>query len=123
MIITKKDMSKNLERITDETTAWHPNLDVVLPVNGSDIPDFREWVNWSGWQGYSPDHTAYDFAAYLNQKGKCVLGLPKETPIRAVADGIVRQVSYGLAGRGVPYGCFMNIEHGRYGSGLFSAYH
>lgn len=114
---------KSLKRITEDTKIWTPTLDIVLPINGSDIDDFREWVNWSGWKGYSPHHTAYDFAAYLSEDEKVFLGLPKETPVRAIADGIVRQVSYGLAGRGVPYACFMNIEHGAEGSGLFSAYH
>ena len=114
---------KNLERITEDTQIWTSNPDIVLPIDGSDIPNFREWVNWSGWKGYSPHHTAYDFAAYLSEDGKVVLGLPKETPVRAIADGVVRQISNGLAGRGVPYACFMNIEHGRNGSGLFTAYH
>jgi len=116
-------VDKNLERITEDTKIWTPNLDITLPIDGSDIEGFKEWVNWSGWKGYSQDHTAFDFATYLTDDGKCVLGLPKETPVRAVADGVVRQVSYGLAGRGVPYACFMNIEHGRNGSGLFSSYH
>ena len=114
---------KNLERITEDTKIWTPALDIVLPIDGSDIKGFREWVNWSGWKGYSPHHTAYDFAAYLSEDGRVVLGLPKETPVRAIADGVVRQVSHGLAGRGVTYACFMNIEHGAKGSGLFSAYH
>lgn len=114
---------KNLEKIAKDTKIWTPTLDIVLPIDGSDIQGFREWVNWSGWKGYSPHHTAYDFAAYLTEGGTCVLGLPKETPVRAVADGTVRQVSHGIAGREVPYACFMNIEHGRAGSGVFSSYH
>ena len=114
---------KNLESITEETRIWTPNLDIVSPINGLDIPEFQEWVNWSGWKGYAQDHTAHDFAAYLTKDGRCVLGLPKETPVRAVADGIVAQVSQGLAGSGVPYATFINIEHAEKGSGLFSAYH
>ena len=95
-------IQNSLERITKGTKIWATHLDIVLPVDGTDIPHFREWVNWSGWKGYSPDHTAYDFAAYLSEDGRVVLGLPKETPVRAVADGFVRQVSDGLAGRGAP---------------------
>src|SRR3989338_1459453 len=114
---------KTLERITEDTKVWMPTLDIVPPIYSSDIPNFREWVNWSGWKGYAQDHTAHDFAAYLTKYGKVVLGLPKETPVRAVADGVIRQISNGLAGNGVPYACFMNIEHGRKGSGLSTAYH
>lgn len=113
----------DLEKITDKTTQWKFNLDIVMPINGRDIPSFKEWTNWSGWKGYSENHDAVDFACYLNDRGDYVLGLHAETPVRAVADGVVKQVSCGLAGRGVPYACFMNIEHGKDGSGLFSAYH
>lgn len=117
---------KNLKRIIGGTEIWAPDFDIVLPINGLDIPDFREWINWGGWKGYSPYHNAYDFAAYLTEDGGVVLGLPKETPVRSVADGIVRQVSCGLAETGSPYAgyaCFMNIEHGSEESGLFSSYH
>lgn len=113
----------DLEKITDKTTQWKPNLDIVMPIYGGDIPKFIKWINWSGWKGYSENHDAVDYGCYLDKTGDCVLGLPEETPVRAVADGIVRQISCGLAGRGVPYACFMNIEHGASGSGLFSVYH
>lgn len=113
---------KNLERIAEDTKIWTPSLDIILPINGYDIKGFRGWINWNGWMGYSPSHTGYDFAAYLSSDGQIVLGLPKETPVRAVADGVVRQVSQGLA-EGSGYATFMNIEHGAEGSGLYSSYH
>ncbi|MEK6947968.1 MAG: M23 family metallopeptidase [Nanoarchaeota archaeon] len=112
---------KNLEQITGTTRIWTPELDITLPIDCADIPDFQEWVNWSGWKGYSPDHKAFDFAAYLTKDERCILGLPKETPVRAIADGVVRQTSYGLAD--VPYACFMNIEHSIKNSGLFTSYY
>ena len=120
--ISKKERSghKSLE-ITSETTSWGHNLDLSLPINSRDIPNFKEWVNWSGWEGYDLNHKAFDFAAYLTRDNTCVLGLPKETPIRAIAEGIVTQVSDGFGG-GVPYACYMNIEHGATGSGLGSLY-
>ncbi len=118
-----KIYEKNFRKLGKDTEIWTSSLDIILPINGSDIKDFEEWVNWSGWKGYSPYHTAYDFAAYLSKDGKVVLGLNEETQVRVIADGIVRQVSYGLAGKSVPYGCFINVEHGRDGSGLFSSYH
>ncbi len=115
-------MADSLENITQDTRLWTPDLDIILPVDGSDIPYFKDWVNWSGWKGYDDDHKAYDFSAYLTHDDKVVLGLPKKTPVRAVADGIVKQISDGLA-EGVPYACFLNLEHGREGSGLFTQYH
>jgi len=112
-----------LERIDKKTRIWTSDLDIVLPIDGRDVPEFSQWVNWSGWKGYSQYHTAYDFAAYLDNNGNCVLGLPKETPVRAISDGLVAQVSTGLAGEGVPYATFINVEHAEEQSGLFSAYH
>ena len=114
------------ETLIDKLTSkdeWIQDLDIALPINGSDIPYFREWINWNGWKGNCHYHTAFDFASYFTGDGKCILGLPRETPVRAIADGIVKQVSHGLAGSGVPYACFINIEHGKEESGLFSAYH
>lgn len=105
-------------KITQDTKIWTPDLDVTLPINGKDIPKFKWWINWNG---FSKKHTGFDFAAYIDEKERSVLGLPPETPVRAVADGIVKQVSAGLAETG--YAMFINIEHGQEGSGLFSAYH
>ncbi len=116
-------MYQNFKKeVTENTTIWTSDLDIVLPINGSDIKGFEEWVNWSGWKGYSDKHLAFDFASYLSTDGKCVIGLPEETPVRAIADGIVVQISRGLT-ENVPYATFINVEHGKPGSGLFSAYH
>ena len=66
-----------------------------LPIFGSDIVDFLKWVNWHDFTGVPKSiddpnwHNGYDFAAYLNKQGQCVLGLPSETPVRAIADGEV----------------------------------
>ena len=65
---------------------------VSLPVYGEDIPGFVKWVNWNG---YRNGHEAFDFAAYMNDKGQCVLGLPAKTPVRAIADGMVTLFSRG----------------------------
>lgn len=114
--ITKIERKKDLE-------IWAPNLNIIMPILPSDIPDFKAWINWSGFEGYSKNHVAFDFGAFINANGNCVLGLPEKTPIRAVADGTIAQISCGLAGRGVRYACFINIEHGEDGSGMFSGYH
>ena len=110
-------------KLTKETRVWTSTLDLSMPILTSDLPNFKSWINWSGFKGYSERHIAFDFAAYLDKKGNCILGLPEKTPIKAVADGTVVQISSGLAGQGVPYACFINIEHANEGSGLFSAYH
>jgi len=106
------------EKLTSETDEWTPNLDIVAPIYGSDIKGFSRWVKWNG---FSENHKAYDFAAYIDEDGRCVLGLPSETPIRSIADGVVRQISQGLA-REAGYATFINIEHAREGSSLFSCY-
>lgn len=80
---------ETLEQITEDTNFWTHNLDIVSPIDTSRIRGFARWVNWSGWKGYDQEHTAYDFAAYMDTKERCVLGLPKGTLVRAIADGIV----------------------------------
>lgn len=80
--------------VSKETDFWTNRTRLVFPIDGARIPDFAEWVNWSGWKGYSPAHEGFDLAAYLTKDGKCVLGLPWKTEVRAVEDGIVHSVSY-----------------------------
>lgn len=107
-----------LEKITENTRVWTRNLDVTLPILGTDIPRFEEWVAWNC---FSESHNGFDFAVYIDKEGRCILGLPSETPVRAVADGIVAQV-YDSTYLG-EYAVFINVEHGKKGSGLFSSYH
>lgn len=85
-------MKEDLEIKSQNGNLLNSNLDISLPILERDIPDFKQWINWSGWKGYSPFHTAYDFAAYLDNKGECVLGLEENTPIRAVADGYISKI-------------------------------
>ena len=112
----------NLEKITKNTKIWTPRLNVDLPINGLDIMYFQDWVNWNGSKGCSQNHNAYDFAAYLTTNGHCILGLPENVPIRAIADGVVTKISQGITGVEGPYACFMTIEHGAPDSGLFTVY-
>jgi murein DD-endopeptidase MepM/ murein hydrolase activator NlpD len=97
--------------ITVDTKLWEPNLDVTLPINGVDIPEFKKWVNW---KGFSKKHPGFDFAAYINNKNECILGLPSKTPVRATADGVVAQVidMYG------EYPTYITIEHGKREKGV-----
>lgn len=78
--------SENLEKITVRTKLWKPTLDIVPPIDTFQIPGFVRWINWNG---YKECHEGYDFAAYINTRGECVLGLPKDILIRAVAPGHV----------------------------------
>lgn len=77
---------QTLEKITAKTKCWKPTLDIVSPIDTSQIPNFVRWVNWNG---YRDGHEAYDFAAYMNTQGEYVLGLPKGLLIRAIAAGHV----------------------------------
>jgi len=86
-------MSGSLEQIT-ESVRNLTSADISLPVNELELPRFQKWINWSGFKGYSPEHLGFDFAAYLTQDGKCILGLPKRTRVRAVADGTILEISH-----------------------------
>lgn len=111
--------------ITKETREWESGLDVVLPINGADLPGFKTWVNWNGFhldRETGRGHDGYDFAAYLTPDDKVVFGLPADTKIRAVADGKVAQVLDNTEAVGGGYGIMITLEHGTYGSGMFSQY-
>ncbi|MBI4918622.1 M23 family metallopeptidase [archaeon] len=120
--IAEASSKQSNKPVVKKTDVWTPDLDLVLPINGDQIPGFSRLVNWSGWKGYEDDHLAHDFAAYIDSSGNCVLGLPEQTEVRAVADGVVIQVSQGLC-EGDGYATFINIEHGPKGGEKFSSYH
>jgi murein DD-endopeptidase MepM/ murein hydrolase activator NlpD len=111
--------------ITSEIREWEPNQDTVLPIDGKDIPGFKEWINWNGFQldrETGKGHDGFDFGAYLTEDGRIVLGLLPNTPIRAVADGIVAQVMDSPEAVGGGYGVTINLEHGANDSGMLSTY-
>lgn len=85
----------------------------------------KAWVNWNGFyldRKTGKGHDGFDFAAYLTTDNRVVLGLPSDTKIRAVADGVVRQVSDTPKAVGGGYGVMISIEHGADDSGMFSQY-
>jgi|SRR3989338_3220249 len=111
--------------IDKDTKEWSPDLDTSLPINGSEIPDFKAWVNWNGFhldRKAGKGHNGFDFAAYLTTDNRIVLGLPPDTKIRAVADGVIRQVLDTPEAVGGGYGVMISIEHGANDSGMFSQY-
>lgn len=112
--------------INQETREWLPNQDTTLPIDGRDIPHFREWVCWNG---FADDlstvrrHDGFDFAAYITDDDRIIFGLPPETPVRAVADGLVKQViDDPQALHGDMYGVSIDIAHGEHNSGMYSFY-
>ena len=110
-----------LEDIKENTIQWSKYQDIRPPINGSDINGFNGWVNLSSFLG--DDHKqGYRYSSYLTDDSFLMFGLPNNIPIRAVADGIVKQISDAIDGSS-GYNCFLNIEHGRKGSGLESTYH
>lgn len=118
-------MNNSLNRlsIAPGTNQWSSNLDTALPIYGSDIPGFVSWVNGGGFtldRSTGKGHDGFDFGAYLRDDRTVVIGLPKETPVRAVADGIVKQVLMNDS-TGWEYGCLINVEHGG-DTGMFSGY-
>ncbi|NBU34271.1 hypothetical protein EB118_07575 [bacterium] len=109
---------------TPETKGWSSALDTSLPIDAADIPGFVSWVNCNGFhldRETGKGHDGFDFGAYLREDGMIVVGLPQDTPIRAVANGVVRQVLMNES-TGMGYGCVVNVEHGGNDSGMFSSY-
>lgn len=99
--------------IDKDTKEWSPELDTALPINGLDIPNFKAWVNWNGFhldRKTGKGHDGFDFVAYLTTDNRVVLGLPSDTKIRAVADGVVRQVLDAPEAVGGGYGVMISIE-------------
>lgn len=58
----------------------------------------------------------------MTTDNRVVLGLPSDVKIRAVADGVVKQVLDTPEAVGGGYGVMINIEHGANDSGMFSQY-
>lgn len=120
---TREQFPKKL--IAKETREWEPGLDVTLPINGADLPDFKAWVNWNGFhldRKTGKGHDGYDFSAYLTTDNRVIFGLSPDTKVRAVADGKVAQVLDNPEAVGGGYGVMITLEHGAHDSGMFSQY-
>jgi murein DD-endopeptidase MepM/ murein hydrolase activator NlpD len=110
----------DLEKITESTMVWTSDLDIEQPLHVSKIKNFAYWINWNG---FTFEHQAYDFAAYYLDNGKYVLGLPKNLPVYAIADGRIHYINQGMD----PYHQGIVIEHtvkkGNFPHGLRSLYY
>lgn len=73
---------------------WQELSEFRSPIDSRRIPNFASWINFNGY--CKEDHSALDLIAYLTKKGELVIGLPKGTKVRAVADGCVYGVESGL---------------------------
>ena len=80
-------------RIQLEANNWESIADTVnsmSPINIRDLPHFSEWINYNG---FVSDHQGIDFAAYMNKWEESVLGLPGNTGVHSILDGVVLHVS------------------------------
>ena len=71
---------------------WTPGLDVVSPIDESQLPQFAKWVQYNCFRNPDKYHEGFDFAAFLDSKGICYLGLPSELEVRAIIEGVVTEV-------------------------------
>lgn len=123
--VLKEKNEINKKPFDNDTKEWSPSLDTTLPIDGSEIPKFKSWINWNGFQldrKTGKGHDGFDFAAYVTTDNRVLLGLPEDTKIRAVADGVVKQVLDTPEAVGGGYGVMVSIEHGANDSGMFSQY-
>jgi murein DD-endopeptidase MepM/ murein hydrolase activator NlpD len=114
--LKNKTMAYPVNDLDMNTGIWNSDLDLQLPIDKSQIDGFQSFINWNG---FKSDHTAYDFAAYLNKNQETILGLPSDLNIHAIANGNVRQI---ITSFGDNYHTRIHIEHGNSGSGMFSSY-
>lgn len=72
MLSNKEQQKPPKKPITKETSEWEPNLDVALPINGSELPNVKACINWNGFhlnRETTEGHYGFDFAAYLTTEG------------------------------------------------------
>ncbi len=115
----RKVISLNIKPITIDTVNWSNDLDICSPIDIQDIPGFKFWVNWHGFN--EEYHRALDFAAYITQNNDIVLGLPP-IKIRAVGKGRVSQIDGTYNHKAGNYSTGITIEHGELNSNMYSYY-
>lgn len=104
-------------RIELETNSWKSIADVVncaSPINPKDLPHFSAWINFNG---FAPDHFGKDFAVYMNKWNESVLGLPGNTNVHSILDGVVLYIDKVKVMEGVvnPYDDYLEsivVAHG-----------
>jgi len=103
----------------EKNQPWEQAKDLCAsPINSRDIPNFKKWVLYSG---YKPevDHLALDFATYIGRDGRCYIGLPSNTQVRAIRSGEVVGLTIP---REIPYYHSITILHDDVSSPVESLY-
>ncbi|MDO8660780.1 MAG: hypothetical protein Q7K43_02735, partial [Candidatus Woesearchaeota archaeon] len=81
---------------------WTSNLNIVHPILQNDIDRFSKWVMYAGFRTFhhytekevakwklGQDHYGHDFISYLDEEQVEHFGLPSNTSVRAIKDGVV----------------------------------
>jgi murein DD-endopeptidase MepM/ murein hydrolase activator NlpD len=111
---------------------WIPNLDIGNPVSREDIKGLTKWVMYAGFRTFhqyekeyvakwnlGKDHHGHDFISYLDEQHVEHFGLHPNTPVRAIADGVVKSIIRN-DGRFTEYETYLIVQHN--GIGLSSGY-
>ena len=106
---------------------WIQNLDIVNPISTKDIDKFSKWVMYAGFRTFHQykkediakwnlghDHHGHDFISYLDENQEEHFSLPPNTPVRAVADGVVESIIKN-DGRFAEYETYLIVRHNEFG--------
>lgn len=94
---------------------WVSDLDLALPIDGSEIPGFKAWICWNALK--SKIHDGFDFACYFKDNNEIILGLP-QVKVSSIFNGVVKFI-YLLQN---PYSTTVILEHPIAGRKLYSLY-
>ncbi|MGV8169671.1 MAG: M23 family metallopeptidase [Candidatus Nanoarchaeia archaeon] len=81
-----------------EAKIWTPYLDICHPIFPEDIKGFKKWVMYGGFKKYhntgiqDESHLGHDFISYIDEEQVEHFRLSANTPVRAVADGVVKKI-------------------------------
>lgn len=106
---------------------WVSDLDVVHPIVQEDIKGLTKWVMYAGFRTFhqytaeyvakwnlGSDHHGHDFISYLDGQQVEHFGLHPHTPVRAIADGVVKSIIKN-SGRFSDYETYLVVQHNNLG--------
>ncbi|MBU0665765.1 MAG: M23 family metallopeptidase [Nanoarchaeota archaeon] len=116
-----------MSNINDIVTAerWMPSLDIGHPIFPEDVKGFTKWVMYGGFKKYhnsgrhDESHLGHDFVSHLDEEQVEHFRLHSDTPVRAVADGVVKSIIRNN-GRFSEYETYLIVQHNELG--LVSGY-
>ncbi len=109
-----------------EALRWSPGLSVTSPIYPNDIEGFSKWVKYGKFvddcvSSYD-NHFGHDFILYLDKQGVEHYSLDSGTPVRAIADGVVKSFEiddtsslFENNDNVFDYALFMVVEHNDFG--------